>query len=286
LHMYSQVVGKVRLKQSPMTNQWWQVPLYLTAHGLTTSPIPYGQSTFELEFDFFQHCLVIRTCEGQTRQIPLGGAVRDFYLEVMSTLQELGLKIRIWPVPVEVPDPIPFDQDTQHRTYDPAQAQRFFQVLRRVDTVFEEFRARFTGKCSPVHFFWGSFDLAVTRFSGRPATPKPGADVITRLAYNAELSSLGFWPGGHGVPGAAFYSYSYPEPVGFRDQPVRPPAAGYDDKLGEFLLMYDDVRSLPDPRAALLEFAQTTFHAGARLQQWPEVLLDEAGRSRPAGVLS
>lgn len=287
LHMYTQVVGKVRLKLSPMTNQWWQVPLYLTSRGLTTSPIPYQHRTFEMEFDFFQHSLVITTCEGHTRHLALGGPVKDFYREVMATLHRLGLEIRIWPHPVEVPDPIPFEQDNQHRTYDAEQAQRFWQVLRRVDTVFEEFRARFTGKCSPVHFFWGSFDLAVTRFSGRPATPKPGADRITSLAYNAELSSLGFWPGGHGVPGAAFYSYSFPEPEGFRRQPVRPAVAAYDDKLGEFLMMYDGIRTSADPAAAILEFAQSTFEAGARLQAWPRHLLEgDPQSSLPAGATS
>jgi hypothetical protein len=274
LHMYTQVVGKVRLKLSPMTNQWWQVPLYLTARGLTTSPIPYRHRTFEMEFDFFQHCLVLTTCEGDTRRVALGGAVKDFYRDVMAALLGLGIEVRIWSHPAEVPKPIPFEQDVEHRTYDAAQAQRFWHVLRQVNTVFQEFRARFTGKCSPVHFFWGSFDLAVTRFSGRPANPKPGADRITRLAYNEELSSLGFWPGGPGVPGAVLYSYSFPEPAGFRDQPVRPAAARYDDGLGEFLLRYDDARTAPDPSAAILDFAQSTFEAGAQLQQWPRRLID------------
>jgi hypothetical protein len=286
LHMYTQVVGKVRLKLSPMMNQWWQVPLYLTARGLTTSPIAYRHRTFEMEFDFHQHCLVIMTCEGDTRRVPLGGLVRDFYLEVMTTLHELGIEIRIWPYPVEVPNPIPFEQDLEHRTYDAAQAQRFWHLLRQVDTVFERFRAGFTGKCSPVHFFWGSFDLAVTRFSGRPATPKPGADLITRLAYNAELSSLGFWPGGQGVPGAAFYSYCFPEPAGFRRQPVQPEAAAYNESLGEFLLMYDDVRAATDPAAAILQFAQSTFEAGARLQDWPRQLLESQPESSLAAGLA
>jgi Family of unknown function (DUF5996) len=285
LHMYTQVVGKVRLKLSPMMNQWWQVPLYLTARGLTTSPISYQQRTFEMEFDFHQHSLILATCEGETRTLALGGPVRNFYREVMAALHGLGVEVRIWPHPVEVPDPIPFEQDVEHHTYEPAQAQQFWHVLRQVDKVFELFRARFTGKCSPVHFFWGSFDLAVTRFSGRPATPKPGADLITRLAYNEELSSLGFWPGGHGVPGAAFYSYSFPEPPGFRQQSVRPAAARYDDALGEFLLMYDDVRAAPDPPAAILDFAQSTFEAAARLQDWPRQLMERKPEDYPVGAV-
>jgi hypothetical protein len=273
LHMYTQVVGKVRLKLAPMMNQWWQVPLYLAARGLTTSPIPYRQRTFELKFDFIDHSLLLSTSDGDTRRIVLGGAVKDFYREVMRALIDLGIEIRIWPTPVEIPDPIPFDRDDRHHTYDPVQAGNFFEVLRRVDVVLREFRARFAGKASPVHFFWGSFDLAVTRFSGRPAPPKPGADLITRRAYDAELSSLGFWPGGRGIPGAAFYSYTFPEPDGFRDQPLRPRAARYSGELGEFLLMYDDVRTAPDPRAAILDFAQSTFEAGARLQRWPTELM-------------
>jgi hypothetical protein len=191
----------------------------------------------------------------------------------MDALRALGVETRIWPQPVEVPDPIPFERDDRH-IYDPTHAHRFWQVLRQVDTVFKAFRARFTGKCSPVHFFWGSFDLAVTRFSGRSAAPKPDADVINRFAYDAELSSVGFWPGGQGIDGAAFYSYTYPEPVGFREQPVHPDRAIYHDQLGEFLLMYDDVRSSAGPRTAILDFARSTYEAGARLQHWPTDLLD------------
>ena len=298
LHMYTQVVGKVRLALSPMTNQWWQVPLYLTARGLTTSPLPYGPRTFEMVFDFFDHHLVIQSSDGDERRIPLGPAVKDFYREVMTALADLGIVVHIWTQPVEVLDPILFEKDDQHATYLPDDAHRFWQVLRQVDVVCKEFRARFTGKCSPVHFFWGSFDLAVTRFSGRPAPP-PDADRITRLGYNAELSSFGFWPGGPGprgrTDGAAFYAYAYPEPAGFRDQPIRPEAAFYHPELGEFLLMYDDVRASPDPRAAILAFAQSTYEAGARLQRWPldELALEEElkmaadeGRRTPVSALA
>ncbi|HET7564144.1 MAG TPA: DUF5996 family protein [Gemmatimonadaceae bacterium] len=273
LHMYTQVVGKVRLEFAPMMNEWWQVPLYLTARGLTTSPIPYRDRTFAMTFDFFEHQLHVDTSDGEVRRIPLGGAVKTFYREVMDTLHALGIDATIWPHPVEVPDPIPFDQDDRHHTYDPDAARRFWDVLRQVAVVLTEFRARFTGKCSPVHFFWGSFDLAVTRFSGRSAAPKPDADLITRLAYDAQLSSVGFWPGGQGIDGAAFYSYTYPEPTGFRSQTVRPAAAFYQDQLGEFLLMYDDVRAAADPRRAILDFAQSTYEAGARLQNWPRELV-------------
>jgi hypothetical protein len=275
LHMYSQVVGKVRLALSPMVNQWWQVPLYLTARGLTTSPIPDPSAlrTFEMRFDFLDHRLVVETSSGEARGIALGGAVKDFYRVVMDALGELGIDVRIWTMPVEVLDPIPFDQDDRHATYDPVYAHRFWQILRQADVVLQEFRGRFTGKSSPVHFFWGSFDLAVTRFSGRPAPPPEGADLITALGYNAELSSVGFWPGGPGISGtidgAAFYAYAYPEPAGFRDRPVRPEGAFYHAEAGEFLLMYDDVRASADPRQAILDFAQSTYEAGARLQGWP-----------------
>jgi Family of unknown function (DUF5996) len=287
LHMYTQIVGKIRLAYSPMMNQWWQVPLYLTARGLTTSPIPYDHRTFEMEFDFFDHHLIVQTSDSKTRRIALGPPVKDFYREMMETLRAVGIEAHIWTQPVEVPDPIPFEKDNRHASYDPRHAHRFWQILKEVEIVFGEFRARFTGKCSPVHFFWGSFDLAVTRFSGRPAPTQPGADLITRLAYNAELSSLGFWPGGRGIRGtiggAAFYSYTYPEPAGFRDQPVRPEAAFYHDGLGEFLLMYDTVRTLDDPRSAILDFAQSTYEVGARLQKWPLSKMATSKAPNPEG---
>lgn len=292
LHMYTQVVGKVRLALAPPANHWWHVPLYVGARGLTTSAIPYGDRVFELRFDFLDHSLVLETAEGAVRRVPLGGSVKDFHRTVMETLQAVGVEVRIWPCPVEVQDPVPFEQDDRHATYDPAQAARFWEVLRRVDAVFKEFRGRFSGKCSPVHFFWGSFDLATTRFSGRPAEPKPDADAITRAAYNAELSSLGFWPGGQGVE-AAFYSYAYPEPKGFGTQPIRPAPAFYDERMGEFLLMYDDVRRADDPRAAVLEFGQSAYEAAARLQDWPRAFVSlnsassgKASAGAPPGEVS
>lgn len=281
LHMYTQVVGKVRLALAPMMNQWWQVPLYVTARGLTTSPMPTGERTgertCEMLFDFFDHVLVVETSDGQLGRIALGGAVRDFYREVTRALEALGVSVSIWPHPVEVPNPIPFEEDDTHATYDAAQALRFWEVLRRVDVVLKDFRARFTGKASPVHFFWGSFDLATTRFSGRPAPPKPDTDAMTRLAYNAELASVGFWPGGQGVDGAAFYAYAYPEPSGYRSHPVRPRGAFYHEPLGEFLLMYDVVRQASEPRDAILDFAQSTYDAAADLMSWPRAQLERAG---------
>ena len=269
LHMYTQIVGKIRLALSPMANHWWQVPLYVTARGLTTSPIPYGDRIFEIDFDLFDHQLIIQTCDGDISRIALGSSVRDFYREVVGSMHRLGIDVKIWTRPVEVPDPIPFEEDDRHSTYVPADALRFWQVLRRVDRVFHVFRGRFTGKSSPVHFFWGSFDLAVSRFSGRHADPKPDADLITRVAYNAEQSSLGFWPGGGEINGAAFYSYIYPPSAAFEHQAVRPEVAFWHSGLGEFLMMYDDVRNADDPASMILDFAQSTYEAGARLQGWP-----------------
>lgn len=286
LHMWAQIIGKIRLAQTPFANQWWNVPLYVTARGLTTSPVPYHDRTFQIDFDFIDHQLLIQCDDGATKAIALAPrSVADFYREVMSTLQGLGIEVRIWPVPVEVKDPIPFEEDHRHASYDPEYVNRFRRILVQTDKVFTVFRSRFTNKCSPVHFFWGSFDLAVTRFSGRPAEPKPGADRITRLSYNAELSSLGFWPGGGEVKGAAFYSYAYPEPEGFRSQPVRPAAASYNEQIGEFLLMYDDVRGAENPASAILDFAESTYEAGARLQGWPmdEFKLQVEAHSAAAG---
>lgn len=293
LHRYTQVVGKVRLALEPMRNQWWQVPLYVTARGLTTSAMPHGDRTLQVDFDLLDHRLVAATSDGQRRRLPLGASVREFYRDTMALLAALDAPVGIWATPVEVPDPVPFDED-ERDGYDPAHAHRYFEVLRRVDSVFTRFRSRFTGKCSPVHFFWGAFDLAVTRFSGRPADPPSDADRVTRLGYNAELSSLGFWPGG-AWPGAGtidtacFYSYTHPEPAGFRRQRVRPEGAAYDEQLGEFTLSYDIVREDDDPEASILEFAQTTYEAGARLQGWPMEELElradsEAQRMPPEKV--
>ena len=275
LHMWAQIVGKLRLALTPLINHWWNVPLYVNARGLTTSPIPYGNTPFELWFDFIDHQLVLQTSEGSRRVLPLAPrSVADFYKEVMGMLQSAGIEVKIWRMPVEVPDPIPFDEDRVHASYDPEAAQRFWKILLTVQGVFEEFRSRFLGKCSPIHFFWGSFDLAVTRFSGRRAPERPGADRITREAYSHEVSSVGFWPGSGKITGPAFYSYTAPEPAGFRDWPVRPAAAHYDAQLSEFILTYDDVRSSPSPGAALLEFCQSTYEAGATLGKWDRNALE------------
>jgi Family of unknown function (DUF5996) len=269
LHMWTQMVGKVRLALSPQVNHWWEVPLYVSARGLTTSPIPYGNGIFEIEFDFLNHNLNVITSGGKSSSIRLGPrAVADFHAEFMAMLRSLGIEARIWNMPVEIPDPIRFDQDRIHAAYDPDYAHSFWRILVTVDIIFKEFRSRFIGKVSPVHFFWGSFDLAVTRFSGRRAPERPGADGITREAYSHEVISVGFWPGGGEVKGAAFYAYAAPQPAGFAGHPVRPPAAFYDQQMGEFLLMYDDVRTSESPRNALLNFCQSTYEAGADLGKW------------------
>jgi hypothetical protein len=277
LHMWTQIVGKVRLALSPRMNHWWHVPLYVTARGLSTSAIPYRSRLFEVEFDFLAHQVAIRTSDGQTKTVRLyARSVADFYREFMKTLASAGIEVKIWKVPVEIPDPIPFDRDEQHASYDPEYAKRFWRILVQADTSLKEFRGRYTGKCSPVHFFWGSFDLAVTRFSGRRAPEREGADAMTREAYSHECSSAGFWPGGGGVDGAAFYSYTVPEPEGFTAAPAGPTKAFYHQGLHEFLLMYDDVRTAPDPKTALLDFLESTYQAGATLGRWDRAALDRS----------
>ena len=277
LHMYSQIVGKVRLALSPRMNHWWEVPLYVEARGLTTSPIPYRGETFEIRFDFLDHRLVIETSSGAVRTLALEPrAVADFHREVLAALRSLGIDVAIWRMPVEIPDPIPFDEDRKHAAYDPEYARRFWRILVTVDAIFKEFRARFQGKSSPVHFFWGSFDLCVTRFSGRRAPERAGADPVTREAYSHEVSSAGFWPGGAGIEGPAFYAYAAPEPAGFSRAPVRPAAAFYHPDLKEFLLMYDDARRAPDPRADVLDFLQSTYEAAAELGHWDRTQLERA----------
>ncbi len=275
LHMWTQMVGKVRLRLTPLMNHWWNVPLYVTARGLTTSRIPYGQRAFELWFDFLRHQLVLETTDGILKTLPLAPrSVAEFYGEFMAMLRSAGIDVKIWRMPVEIPNPIPFDQDRLHRSYDPAAVERFWRILLSVDAVFSQFRSGFIGKCSPLHFFWGSFDLAVTRFSGRRAPERPGADAMTREAYSHEVSSVGFWPGSGDVKDAAFYSYMVPEPRGFKDAPVRPNAAHYEKQLGEFLLMYEDVRQAESPTTALLEFCQSTYEAGASLGNWDRNALE------------
>ena len=277
LHMYTQIIGKVRLALAPPVNHWWQVPLYVDARGLTTSAIPYSGGNFEIRFDFLAHALSIETSGGGVRTIALGPrAVADFYAEVMETLQSLGIGVSIWRMPVEIPDPIPFDEDRQHASYDADAVTRFWQALVLIAPVFEEFRGRFIGKASPVHFFWGSFDLAASRFSGRRAPERPGADAMTREAYSHDVISAGFWPGGSGIDDAAFYAYAAPEPAGYARSPVRPAAAYYHPDLKEFLLPYEKVRQSASPRQALLEFLQSTYEPAAELAKWDRQALERA----------
>jgi hypothetical protein len=276
LHLWTQIVGKVRLALTPAVNHWWNVPLYVFSRGLTTSAIPYGKHIFEVQFDLIDQVLFLRTNDGLTKTLPLvPRSVADFYHEFMALLQSADIQVKIWKMPVEIPSPIPFDQDRVHASYDPEYAHRFWQILVSADRVFQEFRSRFIGKCSPVHFFWGSFDLAVTRFSGRRAPERKDADAITREAYSHEVSSVGFWSGGGDVKAAAFYSYMAPAPQGLSDAPVKPNAAFYHQQLGEFLLMYDHVRAAPSPSAALLEFCQTTYETGATLASWDRHALEK-----------
>jgi hypothetical protein len=281
LHMWTQIIGKIRLVQTPWTNHSWHVTLYLTARGLTTSPIPHGRDTFEISFDFIDHELSIAKSDGACRVLKLQPqSVAAFYHAVMSELNDLALGVKIDPLPNEIDNPIRFDQDQQHRSYDPEYANRFWRVLVQADRVFKDFRSRFCGKCSPVHFFWGSFDLAVTRFSGRRAPKHPGGvphlpDQVTREAYSQEVSSLGFWPGNAVAPAPVFYSYAYPEPPGFSQANVRPDAATYNPQLREFILPYDVVRNAPSPDDVLLDFAQSAYDAASILGKWDRAALEE-----------
>ncbi len=281
LHMWTQIVGKIRLMLSPWTNHSWHVTLYVTSRGLTTSPIPHGTSTFEIRFDFIDHELRIIKSDGAARVLKLRPQpVAKFYREVMNALDEMELPVVINTTPNEIQEAIPFDQDEQHRSYDREYANRFWRVLVQSDRVFKEFRSRFCGKCSPVHFFWGSFDLAVTRFSGRPAPPHPGGvphlpDAIAREAYSQEVSSLGFWPGNDAFPTGIYYSYAYPEPPGFSEAKIRPEAARYDAKLHEFVLPYDAVRTADTPDDVLIDFAHSTYDAASTLGKWDREALQE-----------
>jgi uncharacterized protein DUF5996 len=278
LHMWTQIVGKVRLAQCPLINHWWEVPLYVSARGLTTSAIPYNRGVFEVEFDFIDHNLLIQTSDGSSETIPLAPrSVADFYKEFMAALRSLRIDVKIWHMPVEIPNPIAFDRDVQHAAYDREYVTRFWRILLLVNTIFEEFRSGFIGKNSPVHFFWGSFDLAVTRFSGRRAPPREGADSITREAYSHEVISAGFWPGGGDMKGAAFYAYAAPEPKDYGQAAIRPSKAFYHPQMKEFFLMYDDVRLDSSPSKALLEFLQSTYEAGANLAKWDRAELERTG---------
>lgn len=282
LHLWTQVVGKVRLKLCPLVNHFWNVPFYLTARGMTTSAMPIGQgalskspATIEVQFDFIAHQLLIESSEGRVVAIPLKAeSVAEFYKQVMAALSELGASVKIWTTPCEIPDPLPFEKDQIHAAYDPDAVHKFWRILVWADQVLKEFRAGFLGKASPVQFFWGSFDLAVTRFSGRKAPERPGADPITREAYSHEVSSAGFWPGGGDIKGPAFYSYAAPEPAGFAASKVRPQAAFYHPQMKEFLLMYDDVRTAASPKAALMEFLVSTYDAAADSGKWDRKSLE------------
>ena len=275
LHMWTQIVGKVRLTLTPLINHWWNVTLYVTPRGLTTSAIPYGDGNFELIFDFISHELRLEMSDGHRGRIPLASkSVAAFYREGLGMLHAGGIDVQIHGTPDEVANPIPFADDETHKSYDPEHAHRFWRVLVSVDNVFKEFRARFIGKCSPVHFFWGSFDLAVTRFSGRRAPERPGADHMTREAYSHEVISGGFWPGGGEIKGPAFYAYAAPEPEGFKSARVLPAKAFYHAGMSEYLLMYDDVRASASPREMILDFLQSTYEAGATLGKWDRAALE------------
>jgi hypothetical protein len=283
LHRWSQIVGKTRLALEPLVNHWWEVPFYVSARGFTTSAMPYGSAGLvEIEFDFIDHELVFRTSEGARQSMALKSrSVADFYAEYRKILTALDVGARIWPVPVELPDALPFVDDQVHASYDPVMAERFWRVLIRVDRVFKSFRARYVGKASPVHLFWGALDLAVSRFSGRPAPPHPGGvpnvgDWVMREGYSHEVSSAGFWPGSEAMPEAVFYSYVYPTPAGFADAPVHPAAAYYHQQMGEFVLPYEAVRTAPDSEAALLDFLQSTYEAAANTAGWDRKALERA----------
>jgi hypothetical protein len=281
LHMWTQIVGKIRLSFTPWTNHSWHVTLYVTARGLTTSPIFFGARVFQIDFDFVDHVLRIQTGEGIEKNIRLAPkSVAAFYREVMDAFRELGVTLEINTTPNEVDPAIPFEQNEKDSAYDAASANRFWRALLQTDRVFKEFRSEFCGKCSPVHFFWGSFDMAVTRFSGRRAPQHPGGvphlpDTVAREAYSHEVSSLGFWPGNEMMPEPIFYSYAYPEPRGFSEAKVQPPQAGYNPQLKEFVLRYEDVRKAESPDAVLLDFARSTYDAASTLGNWDRAALSE-----------
>ena len=280
LHLYAQIVGKTRLALAPMENHWWQVVLYVTSRGLTTSPMPFDRRTVQVDFDFVDHQLIARASDGASASFALvPRSVADFYSEYMKVLHDLGVTVKIWPVPVELAEVTPFAEDREHSSYDPEAVSRFWRVLVQSERVMREFRGRFVGKASPVHFFWGSFDLAATRFSGRPAPPHPGGapnvgDWVMRESYSQELSSAGFWPGGGAVDEPAFYSYAYPEPPGFAEALVKPEAAYYDRTMGEFVLPYESVRLAPSPEESLMAFLQSTYEAAANLGEWDRAALE------------
>jgi len=284
LHLWTQIVGKMRLVLCPWVNHSWNVALYVTSTGLTTSPIPLGVRTFQIDFDFIEHQLKIQASDGRKAGFPLEPqSVKSFYGRLMKDMEALDLDVKICTKPNEVPDPIRFDQDETHRAYDPEYANRFWRILVQADRIFKEFRGRFIGKCSPVHLFWGALDLAVTRFSGRTAPRHPGGianlpDSVTEEAYSHEVSSCGFWPGGGAVPYPAFYSYAYPQPEGFSKQVIKPAGAFYSADFGEFILPYDAVRGSQAPDDMLLEFLESTYEAAANLAHWDRRALERPVR--------
>lgn len=278
LHMWTQIAGKICLARTPLVNHFWNIAMQITARGLTTPAMTEGDQTFTLTFDFVAHELVLQGSDGRRDTVALRPqTVAAFYAAVMDMLARAGLGVRIWPMPVEVPDPIRFDRDTVHRSYDPGAARRFWEVLLAIKPALERFRAGFIGKCSPVHFFWGSFDVAVTRFSGRPAPARPGADAITREAYSHEVISHGWWPGGGAVDEPAFYAYAAPEPPGLKTAPVAPAGAFYSTDLSEFILPYDAVRRSAAPDKDLVAFLDTTYDAAAGLANWDRATLERTG---------
>lgn len=287
LHLWTQIVGKVRLALAPMLNHWWQVPLYVTARGLTTSAMPHQGRAVQIDFDFIDHQLLIETSDGGREQRPLAAcSVADFYADVMGRLRALGVDVHIWTMPVEIPDAVPFDQDHVNASYDAQAAQKFWRQLVQIDRVFNVFRSPFLGKSSPVHFFWGSFDMAVTRFSGRGAPPTtrgaPNVGLwVMQESYSHELMSCGFWPGNGGYNRAAFYAYAYPEPKGLAQAKLKPKEAAYDSTLGEFVLPYEAVQGSDSPDAMLLEFMQSTYEAAADLGGWERKALERQKPVKP-----
>lgn len=284
LHMWMQIVGKISLRLKPQVNHWWQTAFHFNARGFTTNAMPYEGEFVEIAFDFVNHHLVISTSRGQEKRLPLiTQSVADFYRDVMNELRVLGIEAPIWPMPVEIPDPIRFDRDDVHRTYDRDSVTRMWRILSTIEPIFSEFRGQYLGKSSPVHFFWGSFDVCETRFSGRRAPEREGADSITREAYSHEVISAGWWPGGGPVKGPAFYAYAAPEPEGFKTANVRPSKAFYSNELNEYLLMYDDVRTATDPRQELMSFLQSTYDLGSTLGNWDREALEVRREMKKAG---